>query len=166
MLKTIYNRISHAKHSRKGFTLVEICVVLALLSILTVMTVSFTALMSGFAGRSSAAYEYAKDCAALKEALAIWITENDTADGVFGLGASGDLTASGEEHAVTFADGTLTLGTRTVSLDTVERLAFTTNGKLIKCEIHPIEGKDIQPVQLVFSLRCAAISDEWQREGS
>jgi prepilin-type N-terminal cleavage/methylation domain-containing protein len=157
----------NAKQGKSGFTLVELCVVLALLAILTTMTVSFSVLMNGFAAENKAEYEFLEDHAALKEKLCTWVAENDMSGNVFTVNTDETLTVTenGTEKNVSFADGVLTLGgEQKVAFDAIDGVIFASNDKLIKCVTYRIaeNGERIEH-SFVFSLRCGTIQNE---EGS
>ena len=153
----------NAKPGKSGFTLVELCVVLALLAILATMTVSFSVLMNGFAAENKAEYEFLEDHATLKETLGVWAAENDVTGSVFKINEDGTLTVTenGVEQNVSFADGVLTLGgEQKAGLDTIDGVIFTANDKLIKCVTYRIaeNGERIEH-SFVFSLRCGVIEE-------
>ncbi len=70
----------NARHGKGGFTLVELCVVLALLAILTAAISSFSVLMNRYAVDASQETDFWEDNAALKKELRNWIAENDVAN--------------------------------------------------------------------------------------
>ena len=159
--------MDNAKQGKSGFTLVELCVALALLTILTTMTVSFSVLMNGFAAENKAEYEFIEDHATLKESLCTWVSESDVSGSVFSVSDDGTLTVSenGIEKGVSFADGLLTFaGEQKAGLDAIDGVTFTANGKLIKCVTYRIakNGERIEN-SFVFSLRCGTtmeVADE------
>ena len=150
-----------AKQGKSGFTLVELCVVLTLLAILTALIVSFSVLMNGFAADNEAEYEFLEDQATLKEMIGAWVTENDITNNVFTANADGTLSVSenGTLKTVSFADGILTLGgQQKAGLDAIDGVIFTSNGKLIKCVTYRIEeGGERTESSFVLSLRCGTI---------
>jgi len=153
----------NAKPGKSGFTLVELCVVLALLAILATMTVSFSVLMNGFAAENKAEYEFLEDHATLKETLGVWAAENDVTGSVFKINEDGTLTVTenGVEQNVSFADGVLTLGgEQKAGLDTIDGVIFTSNDKLIKCVTYRT-AKDGERIEhsFVFSLRSGVIEE-------
>ena len=153
----------NAKPGKSGFTLVELCIVLALLAILATMTVSFSVLMNGFAAENKAEYEFLEDHATLKETLGVWAAENDVTGSVFKVNEDGTLTVTenGVEQNVSFADGVLTLGgEQKAGLDAIDGVIFTANDKLIKCVTYRI-AKDGERIEhsFVFSLRCGVIEE-------
>ena len=68
----------NARHGKGGFTLVELCVVLALLAILAVGITSFSVLMNGFAADASEETAFWEENAALKSELRRWIAQENT----------------------------------------------------------------------------------------
>lgn len=158
----------NAKHGRGGYTLVELCVVLALLAILTTMIVSFSVLMNGFAAENKAQYEFLEDHAALRRRLCAWAAENDVEGCVFTANDDGTLTvaANGTEKAVSFSDGILTLGEDQRSgLDAIEGVTFTSNGKLVKCTAYRKEKNGVRmESSFVFSLRCGVTEEAADEE--
>ncbi len=156
-------KMHNARYGKGGFTLVELCVVLALLSILTTMIVSFSVLMNGFATQNRDEYEFLEDHATLKEELCMWMAESDVSDSVFSVGEDGTLTVreSGVEKSVSFSEGILSFGEkRKAGLDAIDGVTFTANDKLIKCVTHRItkNGKQIES-SFVFSLRSGTIEE-------
>jgi prepilin-type N-terminal cleavage/methylation domain-containing protein len=155
---------SHNESCGKGgFTLVELCVVLALLAILTTMIVSFSVLMNGFVAENKAEYEFLEDHAMLKERLCTWVAENDVSGSVFAINESGMLTVTenGTERSVSFAGGVLSLDDEKIKgFDAIDGMSFTSNEKLIKCVTYRTE-KGGQRVEnsFVFSLRCGVIEE-------
>ncbi len=152
-----------AMRGKGGFTLVELCVVLALLGILSAMTVSFSVLMNGFAAENKAEYEFLEDHSTLKKTLCTWVAENDLSDSVFAVSDDGMLTVAenGIEKSVSFADGLLTLdGEQKARLDAIDGISFIAGEKLIKCVAYRItdNGERIEN-SFVFSLRCAKLAE-------
>lgn len=154
---------NNRKHSKSGFTLVELSVVMALLAIVGTMIVSFSVFMGGFVSNNKAEYRFLEEHAALKEELTLWVAENDTPDSVFSIGISGNLIiqANGRQKNVSFMNGVLSLDTEQIpDFETIDLVSFTANDKLIKCTTHHFDdgGKLTAELCFVFSLRSAEIS--------
>lgn len=136
MIKKTMQKLNR-KSGKKGFTVVELCVVLALVAMLTTMFVSFTVLMKGFANESESKYEFLKDSATIERELRDWAETQET----FTIDENGVLSVG--EKAVSFSNGTLTLddNVKITSLDTVTGVTFdsneteTTKATLIKCTV-------------------------------
>ena len=150
---------------KRGFTLVELSVVIALVAILATMTISFTVLMSDFANDSRAEYEYLEEHSNLKEALTTWLEENDVVGATFNAFTveSNDFYVNGTEKRVYFENGTLYLGDETKSFDSIGGVTFAElGGKLIKCTTTSSKNSN-QTMSFVFYPRFAEIgggSDE------
>ena len=78
-------KVNSFKNGRGGFTLVELCVVMALIVIMTVMTVTFSVLVNSHASDDMAAYDFLEDSAKIEDLLCDWIAENDKSGTVFSL---------------------------------------------------------------------------------
>ncbi|MBR6794702.1 MAG: prepilin-type N-terminal cleavage/methylation domain-containing protein, partial [Clostridia bacterium] len=126
---------------KRGFTLVELLVVLALLAILTAMIVSFSVLVSGYAKESRAAADYTEDCTVAKEAILSWVKSENVSE-------------------IAFAEGVLTLGAEARSgLETIRSISFDQSEKLLKCTLEPRE-ETFDPYVFVVFVRSNAPSEE------
>ncbi len=96
---------------RRGFTLTELAVVLAVLAIVTTMIVSFNALVSNRRAVSQARLDALNDIKVAEAVIENYIEKN---------GTSADIS---------FADHVLTVGTRTVTLERVTNITFDTQGE-------------------------------------
>lgn len=173
----ILNKIpkSHnARHGKGGFTLVELCVVLALLAILTVTISSFSVLMNRYAVEASRETDFWEDNAAIKAELRRWIAENDTPLNTFAV-QDGTLVVKLREtqevtNTISFAGGVLTVdGAQKEGFAAVDGIDFTTNnnGRLIKCTVYRMtEGGERKEVSFLFSTRSASIAPTTQGEVS
>jgi len=154
--RTEFNR------GKGGYTLVELCVVLALVAIVATMIVSFSAMLGGFSAERRAEYAFTEDRATLRDSLCDWVAEQDRAACVFTVGADGSLsvTDGATVQTVQLADGTLTFGThRQDSLDAIDGITFSRLGTLIKCEVFCTDenGVRTQEASFVFVVRCAQV---------
>ena len=150
----------NAKNGKGGFTLAELCVVLALLATLTTMVLSFSLLMNDYVADNNAAYQFLEDCSALKNQLTRWSAQNDTADHVFALQTDGTLSlkVNQTEQNLRFEEGVLYLGTTQMgNFDTIQGVSFSTNGTLIKCVMYRDHRGERMESSFVFSLRCGVI---------
>lgn len=139
---------------KRGFTVVELSVVLALMAILVTLIISFSVLMSGFSEGNKVEYAFLKEHAALKDALCSWVAENDGPDSVFSIDNDGTLTvtANGNERTVYYTDGALSLvGARIMWLDAIDGVVFTVNDKLIKCVTYR-NRENGEPIECSFVL--------------
>ncbi|MBQ2944985.1 MAG: prepilin-type N-terminal cleavage/methylation domain-containing protein [Clostridia bacterium] len=150
------------KRGKRGFTLVELAVVLGLLVMLVSMVVSFSVLIKDFVNASEDEYTFLEEHAVLKDRFCLWASENDTPDAVFTVGADHTLTLSknGAVKTVTVSDGVLSLGDVQVpDLETVDGVSFYSNGKLIKCTAVRCDedGAVVEELSFVFFPRSAAL---------
>ena len=157
----------NARHGKGGFTLVELCVVLALLVILAVAISSFSTLMNSYAVEASQETDFWEENATVKKELRRWIAENDTPGNTFAV-QNGALTVG--EKSITFADDTLIVNGEAVgSFGAINGIDFTTdnNGRLIKCTVYRMtEGGERKEVSFLFSTRSAGIAPTTQGEVS
>ena len=141
---------------KRGFTLVELSVALALLAILTAMIVSFSVLVSGYAEDGRAVADRVEDCTQAKEAILSYVRARDVQGASFTV-AKSSLSAS--DGSVSFKDGTLTLvGEITLTgLDTLDSITFDQSGKIIRVTLTPKEEENAEAFTFVLALRWATI---------
>ena len=130
-----------AKRGKGGFTLAEVCIVLAIVAISSAMIVAFSVSMKQFLTSNAEEYEFLEDCAAVEEALYEWIAENN------GEGISNDI-------AFQVSNGELPFG-NIKDLHTIDKVSFDINGDgdLIRCDIYRIGSESVDK-SYVFALRC------------
>ena len=142
------NIARHTADGKRGFTLTELFVVMALLSILTVMIVSFSVLVNGYAGDSRAVTDHIEDCNAAKTALIHYVRAHDETgaliDPNFSFVDGTLLTADGE----TLADG----------LDSLNRITVDQSGKLLTFTLDPAH-ENFDDFVFVVALRFATIEE-------
>ena len=142
---TRVSRHNIAKRGKGGFTLAELCIVMAIVVISSAMVVAFSASMKQFLASNTEEYEFLEDCAAIEEGLYEWIAERDV------LGADFSDIIS---QPYTISSGTLDLGGKTIeNLHTVAEITFEKQGNLIKCNIYRVDSDSVK--SYVFALRCA-----------
>ena len=150
MIKT--HRINNTKKAhntvsdKRGFTLVELTVVMALVAILMVMIVSFSTMMGDFAGAEESEYAFLEDVSAIKETLSDWVAENDVEGNVFSVSASGVLSLNGSEVDETMKE----------NLDEIDLVSFELSDthNLIKCTA---TSSTSDSISFVIALRSAEI---------
>ena len=132
MINNVMQKLNNKKSGKGGFTVVELCITLALVALLTPMAVSFSVLMNKFTDESKSKYQFLKDSATIEREFTSWVETQSTLS-LDGTSLSG----------VSFANETLSLGDKTVrNLDTVSSVSFETNGEtLIKCTVLDKNGR-------------------------
>ena len=145
---------------KRGFTIVELTIALALLAIFTTMVVSFSVLMKESAKDSSSEYGFMQDAFVVKEKFTKWAAEQDVDGASFVVdNDKGILTVA--DKKVEIVDGALILGDVKVNgvgeYDSFKFEADETKS-LIKCTITRTKenGQELES-HFVFSLRCAEV---------
>lgn len=152
-------KIFMRKQNRKrGFTIAELSVVLALLAILTTMITSLSIMISNFSAENSAQYAFTEDCHEVKTALTRWASEKDVVGAKFVISADGKLTL--EDDSPTIVDTVFTVGdVRVDGISAIESITFEAqeDGKLIKCTLTQ-KGRATKS-SFVFALRVAEVQE-------
>jgi prepilin-type N-terminal cleavage/methylation domain-containing protein len=154
------------KNNKRGFTLVELAIVMGILVIVTGITVSFSVLMKEHTSEHRDEYEFLEDNSKFKNELCTWVAENDV-DGS-GFKVNNDVITVGETKTARFSNGRLIFADvdvlanrrteRKVEFEEIDEVKFETNGKLIKCvTFHIKESGERIESSFVFSLRCGTI---------
>ena len=124
------------RDARRGFTLAELAVVLAVLAIVTTMVVSFDALMHHRREVSQAKLDAMNDIKLAEVLIENYIEKNEvTID-------------NGRISGITYENNELKAGTSKVTLEKVTDITFVfktenTNGKIYFCTIdYTVPGKD------------------------
>ena len=159
---------SHKKLGKRGYSLVELCIVLALIAVVATAVVSFYRLMSGTLNDTRVAYAYLEDHNALKKAFDEWAAEKDVPGSVFSVKGDGKILCI-DDQEVKFSSGHLFLGDKyEMGFDQISGMTFEIDDeeKLIKC-ITYYEYKDGTRVEshFVFTLRCGTIRSEVNGNG-
>ena len=150
----------NASNGKCGFTLVELCVVLALVAILGTMVVSFSVMFSEYTNGVQSEYLFLEHTSALNERLSDWVAENDTTSAEYSvIPGGGTLSVGGE--TVYLSEGVLYLGSQRVEgFNEIDRMSFYTNGALIKCTTyHNANDGDLIESSFVISLRCGIVTE-------
>ena len=142
---------NHKKSGKSGFTLVELCIVLAIVAITSVMIVSFSVSMKEFTISNQDEYDFIEDCSAIRNEVYKWVAEKDVND--VNWDVSMGVT---DRNFGIIIDGTLTLDAnrKVENLNTIEKIELDRYGDLIKCTIHRANSDSVK--SYVFALRCVA----------
>ena len=149
--------------SRRGSTLVELIVAMALVSIVSIMIVSFSAMAHSFSGDEQGKHQFIDDCAAIRRDINDFLLTCDTEKDVVGgsetvitVASNGLNCTNGKFIGAIYTSDKVMLGDRV--LDGVAAITFvpTSNPKLLKCTVTGATEKGQTYSQtFVFALRCA-----------
>lgn len=146
--------------SRRGSTLIEMIIAMALLSIVSVMIVSFSAMAHSFTNDETQKHSFIDDCAAVRQDVNDFLLTCDTEGNTIKVEPT-ILRKSDNSILVSWNSTTKyfhVLGENRV-LDSVTGIAFdvsNTNNKLLKCTVTGSTDKGQTFSQtFVFALRCA-----------
>lgn len=117
------------KNGKRGFTLVELCVALFLIVLLSSMTVTFSALISKQSESLQSDYTFMEQCSLLRADVTDWLYDNVTADAGFTVDG-GALSAGGNTYTRTYSE--------------IQEMLFTVNsdGNLLKCTVVSVNGAE------------------------
>lgn len=134
------------KNNKRGFTLVELTIVLGILVIVMGITVSFSVLMKGVAADNREEFEFLEQNVELKEAICAWVAENDVKGSTFiakGDALTVTFDGSGREKTICISDGMLVCSDTElqedlilrVNLDEIDQMLFFVEGekRLLRC---------------------------------
>jgi len=140
------------KWQKKGFTLIELTVVIAVLAIISTVIVAFSSLISAQVTRNNARADFLKHAADFK-------TELQEQFALFDRSATFTVVVDNENNVLQFSQ-TESGETHTFSFSTYGEmeLRVLTSGSLLKCEL---KNSALQVTQtFVISSRCGAIFTE------
>lgn len=132
-----------ADRRRKGTTLVELSITLALLSLIAVLTISFCTLIGKYVQRTHDRYDFLHDCGLLRSELSDWLSARDDASSLCLVSAE-ELQIGGD--SVIFSPDSRELQvfdngrTQTLPFDSVTDITFSVgsdgaDGLLLKCTV-------------------------------
>jgi prepilin-type N-terminal cleavage/methylation domain-containing protein len=155
------------KSRKRGFTLVELCVVMLLSTLIVSMIVTFSSLISGYANENRDRVDFFEDSAKFKEALSEWMSLYDVDKSVFKIDDENKfiLNYDGADiHGLKFYQGTMEIGNLKVeNLNSIDKVEFFipsgAEKGVIKCVLYRYdrEGRLIDESVLIFAPRCAQI---------
>ena len=149
-------KIFKCKNSRRGFTLVELCVVMALMSIAALMMISFTSAFQIKSTQIMARHEFLEDVSNVRDGMQIWISNHDYANSTVKVYPE---IISNETDMVTFVDGEFRFkysGAETrISANSIKSIDYAvySNNRILKCTFTGIDnyGREFSQTML-FSL--------------
>ena len=140
----------HLNQKKRGFTLSELAIVLAVLAIVTTMVVSFNTLMHHRRAVSQAKLDVMNDIKLAEVLIENFLEENEIEGRNIKNGDAdvADTKITASEKNLEFSGHDLTVGTSKVTLEKVTDITFVfktenTNGKIYFCTIdYTVPGKD------------------------
>lgn len=156
-------KVNNTVFDKRGFTLVELTIVIALVAVVLTMVVSFSALMSDTAADERAAYAFLEDVSTLKESLSGWVAENDVAENIIIYKNNNEiiLHTPQKDIELRFLNGTFYFGEdeRQSGLDEIDFVQFPfpasfESKNFIKCTATSKTGESIS---FVITLRSADV---------
>ena len=147
--------------SCRGSTLVELIIAMALISIVSVMIVSFSAMANSFAGDEQGKHSFVDECAAIRQDVNDFLLICDISGTEIKAASNGLKVNDSTYLKVTPRNDGIRLGNR--DLDDVTNITFDVgeNKNLLKCTVTCVTEKGAEYEQIfVFALRCATFVEE------
>ena len=144
--------------SRRGSTLIEMIIAMALIAIVSIMIVSFSAMTHSFAGDEQSKHSFIDECAEIRRDISDFLLKHDDVekavklDGDYGLNSERD-TLYWHSHPKKLDDKVY---------ENIDDISFEIgSSKLLKCTVTGISEKGVEYKQtFVFALRCATFKKE------
>ena len=129
-----------AVKSRRGMTLAELMVSLALVAVMITVVVSFVMLLTGHTQSNGQRLAFQQDFTAVKVCVEGWMTQ--TAGSA--LSTDEKSVTAGEENVLQFKNGVLSGGGFTLRTESIEAVTFQLEGEngeyLLFCQVTPADG--------------------------
>ena len=155
------SKLNRSICDKRGFTVIELTIVMALVAIFAAMVIVFSTMMSDHSENLANEYQFIEDCNLVDNTFYKWIAEYDTPEHKFLVGRDTlIITNLSDEPVATFSfrGDTIRLGDKTLEgLEAIDRFEFSTKGNIIKCTAFSSEPIDNPKSSFVFSLRCASM---------
>ena len=139
--------------SRRGSTLIEMIIAMALIAIVSIMIVSFSAMTHSFVGDEQSKHSFIDECAEIRRDISDFLLEQDIAGNKMTLYKDSGL--NGEGDAFYWYKNYKELNDKVY--ENIDDISFEIgSGKLLKCTVTGISEKGVEYKQtFVFALRCA-----------
>ena len=160
-------RTAPSSRARRGSTLLELCIVMAILAIISTMIASFSVLFGGYVSQNESRYLFANEVTDWRQAMEDWIAEVDEAEAMFTV-TERRIAVEDTAYAVEFnaEEKTLTFyspkGTSTITAEAVDTLTFSLpdaagTPAILKCTLGADVVRSKTPAQtFLLTLRCGA----------
>ena len=139
--------------SRRGSTLIEMIIAMALIAIVSIMIVSFSAMTHSFVGDEQSKHSFIDECAEIRRDISDFLLEQDIAGNKMTLYKDSGL--NGKNDAFYWYKNYKELNDKVY--ENIDDISFEIgSGKLLKCTVTGISEKGVEYKQtFVFALRCA-----------
>ena len=139
--------------SRRGSTLIEMIIAMALISIVSIMIVSFSAMTHSFAGDEQSKHSFIDECAEIRRDISDFLLTCDVADEEVKLHEDYGLSCNADVFFWQDYDNTL----NDIVYENIDDISFEIgSSKLLKCTVTGSTEKGVEYKQtFVFALRCA-----------
>ena len=158
--------------NKRGSTLVELCIVMALLAIVSTMIVSFSAIIDRYVKQNQRQYTFIEESAQIRQAMSDWLFSLDEAGNIVTVTDQQISLQQTENRAAfdtttqtlfwVYPDGTVkTVGTKTVDgiSYSLEQLSATTS--ILKCIMTGTDAHSNMMTQaFLLTLRCGSFAKE------
>lgn len=152
--------------NNRGFTLTELCVVMALIAIVGVMIATFSTAMSSYTKNINEQYAFSEDCARFTEDVKDWVYTVDMPESCFDVNGQQMLTVTNPANpaaagTISFSDGRLTFdGASIGEYKHISEVRFEKNSRIIKCTLVSIDERhETHGSTFVFSPRCGTVGE-------
>ena len=144
--------------SRRGSTLIEMIIAMALIAIVSIMIVSFSAMTHSFAGDEQSKHSFIDECAEIRRDISDFLLEQDMADNEMTLFR--DIGLNGKNDAFYWYKNYKELDDKVY--ENIDDISFEIgSSKLLKCTVTGSTEKGVEYKQtFVFALRCATFKKE------
>ena len=139
--------------SRRGSTLIEMIIAMALIAIVSIMIVSFSAMTHSFVGDEQSKHSFIDECAEIRRDISDFLLEQDIAGNKMTLYKDSGLNVKND--AFYWYKNYKELNDKVY--ENIDDISFEIgSGKLLKCTVTGISEKGVEYKQtFVFALRCA-----------
>lgn len=147
-------------NGKRGFTLVELVIVIVLLVLVVGLIASFVTVTSRFVTANNQIVAFGEQATDVRDALSLWLSASDTADTTYRVAADGTLSVDGTP--VLLQDGTLSLGTYSLDgVTQVESITFAASGGVIRCTLTRLgTGETAETFSFLLAPRSATVLSE------
>lgn len=153
-----YKQINNTIHNKRAFTLVELTIVLLLVSILSVMTVTFSNLVGTYISENKSEYEFYEEYDYIKNEIIEKVSFLDSNTTIFNVENNSLVTNKNDK--IEFKNNELHYNSEKINLMTfteTTNMTFLINNKLIKCTV---TSKTNQELSFLIAIRCGGTTNE------